>query len=58
MWPLRVDLVGAVDVDGQALHLGGFQHADAMAAQPLGAGLSELDTAPAMRSLHRRPARR
>jgi tRNA U34 5-methylaminomethyl-2-thiouridine-forming methyltransferase MnmC len=50
---LGVDLVGAVDVDGQPLDLGGFQHADAMRRAAVRCWRSELDTAPAMRSLHR-----
>jgi hypothetical protein len=52
----RVDLVGTVDVDRQAGHLVGVEHRDAV-ARSRAVLASELDTAPAMRSL-RRPARR
>jgi hypothetical protein len=40
-----VDLVGAVDIDRQLLHLVAVKHRDADGAQPLG-DATELDTAP------------
>ena len=46
----RVDLVGAVDVDRQALDLVGVEHLDAVRAQPRACCASLLETAPAMRS--------
>ena len=44
-----VDLVGAVDIDRQALDLVGIKHRYAQRLQALGAG-PELDTAPRMLS--------